>query len=71
MTGAYLLFAYARAFNGAVLAMQTALDGVWNEELQDERAFMAASFNLASASVAMTDAILAQRPDAVILGIAS
>ena len=48
-----------------VCARMSALDGVWNEELQDERAFMAASFNLASASVAMTDAILAQRPDAV------
>ena len=48
-----------------VCARMSALDGVWNEELQDEQAFMTASFNLASASVAMTDAILAETPDAV------
>ena len=48
-----------------VSARMSALDGVWNEQLSDEGAFLTAAFNLASASVAMTDAILAERPDAV------
>ena len=48
-----------------VSARMSALDGVWNEQLRDEAAFVTASFNLAAASVAMTDAILAERPDAV------
>jgi beta-glucosidase/6-phospho-beta-glucosidase/beta-galactosidase len=48
-----------------VCARMSALDGVWNEQLQDEGSFITASFNLAAASVAMTDAILEARPDAV------
>jgi beta-glucosidase/6-phospho-beta-glucosidase/beta-galactosidase len=48
-----------------VCARMSALDGVWNEQLQDEGAFIGAAFNLAAASVAMTDAILAARRDAV------
>lgn len=48
-----------------VCARISALDGLWNEQLQDERAFVTAAFNLSAASVAMTDAILAVRPDAV------
>ena len=48
-----------------VSARMSALDGVWNEQLRDEGAFIAATFNLAAASVAMTDALLAVRPDAV------
>jgi beta-glucosidase/6-phospho-beta-glucosidase/beta-galactosidase len=48
-----------------VCARMSALDGVWNEQLKDERAFVTAAFNLAAAGVAMTDAILAARPDAV------
>ena len=48
-----------------VCARMSALDGAWNEQLRDEAAFITASFNLASASVAMTDAILGARPDAV------
>ncbi|HKX92920.1 MAG TPA: family 1 glycosylhydrolase [Sphingomicrobium sp.] len=48
-----------------VCARMSALDGVWNEQLCDETAFITASFNLAAASVAMTDALLAQRPDAI------
>jgi beta-glucosidase/6-phospho-beta-glucosidase/beta-galactosidase len=43
----------------------SALDGVWNEQRRDEKAFAAAVFNLARASIAMTDAILAVRPDAI------
>src|SRR6185295_2635803 len=48
-----------------VCARMSALDGVWNEQLQDEGAFITAAFNLAAASVQMSDAILAARPDAV------
>jgi len=48
-----------------VCARMSALDGVWNEQLQDEAAFITAAFNLTSASVRMTDAILTARPDAV------
>jgi beta-glucosidase/6-phospho-beta-glucosidase/beta-galactosidase len=48
-----------------VCARMSALDGVWNEQLCDGAAFIAAAFNLAAASVAMTDAILGGRPDAV------
>ncbi|NUR45881.1 MAG: family 1 glycosylhydrolase [Sphingomonas sp.] len=48
-----------------VSARMSALDGLWNEELQDSAAFISASFNLAAASVEMTDAILAASPDAV------
>jgi beta-glucosidase/6-phospho-beta-glucosidase/beta-galactosidase len=48
-----------------VCARLSALDGVWNEQLRDEAAFMIASFNLAKAGVEMTAAILEARPDAV------
>ena len=48
-----------------VCARMSALDGVWNEQMRDEGAFVTAAFNLAAASVAMTDAILAGRADAV------
>jgi beta-glucosidase/6-phospho-beta-glucosidase/beta-galactosidase len=48
-----------------VCARMSALDGVWNEQMVDEEAFVTASFNLASASVGMTDAILSVRPDAI------
>jgi len=48
-----------------VCARMSALDGFWNEQLRDESAFITAAFNLAAASVAMTDAILAATPDAV------
>ena len=48
-----------------VCARMSALDGVWNEQLRDEGAFITAAFNLAAAGVAMTDAILRARPDAV------
>jgi beta-glucosidase/6-phospho-beta-glucosidase/beta-galactosidase len=48
-----------------VCARMSALDGVWNEQRCDEAAFATAAFNLASASVAMSDAILRARPDAL------
>jgi beta-glucosidase/6-phospho-beta-glucosidase/beta-galactosidase len=48
-----------------VSARMSALDGVWNEQRGDEAAFATAAFNLAAASVEMTDAILRARPDAV------
>ena len=48
-----------------VCARMSALDGVWNEQLHDEGAFINAVFNVAAATAAMTDAILVARPDAV------
>nr|NUR38421.1 family 1 glycosylhydrolase [Sphingomonas sp.] len=48
-----------------VCARMSALDGLWNEQRRDERSFMTAVFNLAGANVAMSDAILGARPDAV------
>ena len=48
-----------------VCARMSALDGVWNEQLRDDAAFITAAFNLAAASVGMTDAILKVRPDAI------
>ena len=48
-----------------VCARMSALEGTWNEQRRDEKAFASAAFNLARASIAMTDAILAVRPDAI------
>jgi beta-glucosidase/6-phospho-beta-glucosidase/beta-galactosidase len=48
-----------------VCARMSALDGLWNEQAEDEGAFTTAAFNLAAASVGMTEAILRARPDAV------
>jgi beta-glucosidase/6-phospho-beta-glucosidase/beta-galactosidase len=50
-----------------VCARFSALEGIWNEQLSSEAAFLRAAVNLASASVAMTDAILALRPDAIFI----
>ena len=50
-----------------VCARMSALDGVWNEQRHDDQSFITAAFNLASASVAMADAILAVRPDAIFI----
>ena len=50
-----------------VCARMSALDGTWNEQRRDETAFAAAVFNLARASIAMTEAILAVRPNAVFI----
>jgi len=48
-----------------VCARLSALEGAWNEQRRDERAFVRAVDHLASASIAMMDAILERRPDAV------
>jgi beta-glucosidase/6-phospho-beta-glucosidase/beta-galactosidase len=50
-----------------VCARMSALGGVWNEQLQDEGAFVRAVLNLANACIAMTDSILAVRADAVFI----
>ncbi len=48
-----------------VCARMSALDGNWNEQQSSEASFVRAAINLASASIAMTDSILARRPDAI------
>ena len=48
-----------------VTARMSALDGVWNEQRRDERAFVTATKHLAKASALAMQAILRQRPDAV------
>ena len=50
-----------------VCARKSALEGVWNEQRRDEAAFVNAVFNLADANVRMSEAILAARPDAVLV----
>jgi beta-glucosidase/6-phospho-beta-glucosidase/beta-galactosidase len=50
-----------------VCARMSALDGLWNEQCRSEQAFLNAAFNLANASIAMTDAILTKRPDAILV----
>jgi beta-glucosidase/6-phospho-beta-glucosidase/beta-galactosidase len=50
-----------------VCAKNSALLGVWNEQLADERSFVTASVHLARANIAMTDAILSVRPDAIFI----
>lgn len=50
-----------------VCARLSALDGLWNEQLRDERAFVTTVAHLASASVGMMEAILRRRPDAVFI----
>ena len=48
-----------------VCARMSALDGIWNEQLTSDKAFLTAAFNLAGSSVRMTEAILRHRPDAI------
>jgi len=50
-----------------VCARMSALDGLWNEQLRDEGAYARAAWNLANASIRMSDAILKQRRDAVFI----
>jgi beta-glucosidase/6-phospho-beta-glucosidase/beta-galactosidase len=50
-----------------VSARMSALDGLWNEQLRDEGAYAKAAWNLANASVRMSDAILKRRKDAVFI----
>ena len=48
-----------------VCSRMSTLDGNWNEQACDDGAFVKAVFNLAGASIAMTDAILGHRPNAI------
>ena len=48
-----------------VTSRMSALDGVWNEQLKSERAFVNAVRNVARASILMMQAILAVRRDAI------
>jgi beta-glucosidase/6-phospho-beta-glucosidase/beta-galactosidase len=50
-----------------VCARMSALQGMWNEQLKEERTFARAAMNLAGACVAMTDAVLVVRPDAIFI----
>ncbi|HET8750712.1 MAG TPA: family 1 glycosylhydrolase [Sphingomicrobium sp.] len=50
-----------------VSARMSALDGLWNEQLRDEGAYARAAWNLANASIKMSDAILKRNPDAVFI----
>ncbi|HWU93211.1 MAG TPA: family 1 glycosylhydrolase [Sphingomicrobium sp.] len=50
-----------------VCSRMSALDGLWNEQLRDEGAYARAAWNLANASIAMSDAILERRPDAIFI----
>jgi len=50
-----------------VCARMSALDGIWNEQLRDEGAYAKAAWNLANASILMSDAILKHRPDAIFI----
>lgn len=48
-----------------VCAKLSALEGLWNEQCRDERAFVTAVRHLAKANILMMQAIAAERPDAV------
>ena len=50
-----------------VCARMSALDGIWNEQLCDEGAYARAAWNLANASIAMSEAILKVQPEAVFI----
>jgi beta-glucosidase/6-phospho-beta-glucosidase/beta-galactosidase len=50
-----------------VCARVSALQGMWNEQLRDDRAFVRAVLTLAEACTGMTDAIIALRPDAIFI----
>jgi beta-glucosidase/6-phospho-beta-glucosidase/beta-galactosidase len=50
-----------------VCAKLSALDGLWNEQCRDERAFVTAVRHLAKANVLMMQAIAEERPDAVFI----
>lgn len=50
-----------------VSARMSALDGLWNEQMCDDGAFLRAAWNLANASILMSDAILERRGDAIFI----
>ena len=50
-----------------VSARMSALDGIWNEQLHDDGAYARAAWNLADASIRMSEAILKRREDAIFI----
>lgn len=50
-----------------VTARNSAKDGLWNEQLRDDRAFVTAIKHLVAASILATQAIVRRRPDAIIV----
>ena len=50
-----------------VTARMSAKDGLWNEQLKDDRAFVTAMKHLVAASILATQAIAKQRPNVVIV----
>jgi beta-glucosidase/6-phospho-beta-glucosidase/beta-galactosidase len=48
-----------------VTARMSALDGVWNEQMKSDRAYVTATRNVAKASILMMQALLRVRPDAI------
>ena len=50
-----------------VTARMSALDGIWNEQLKSERAFVTALKHLVAASILGNQAIAARRPDCIIV----
>jgi beta-glucosidase/6-phospho-beta-glucosidase/beta-galactosidase len=50
-----------------VCARMSALEGLWNEQLKDDGAYARAAWNLAQSSIAMSDAILERRPNAIFI----
>ena len=50
-----------------VCARLSALEGLWNEQLSDDGAFVRAVVNMAGATVAMEEAILEHRPDTIFI----
>lgn len=50
-----------------VCSRMSALDGLWNEQLHDDGAYARAAWNLANASIQMSDAILKRRADAIFI----
>ncbi|HJP69497.1 MAG TPA: family 1 glycosylhydrolase [Sphingomicrobium sp.] len=50
-----------------VCARMSAFNGIWNEQLHDENAYARASWNLARASILMSDAILKRRDNAIFI----
>ncbi|HVL77781.1 MAG TPA: family 1 glycosylhydrolase [Sphingomicrobium sp.] len=50
-----------------VCARLSTLEGLWNEQMRDAGAYVTAVVNMASATVAMEEAILRHRPDAIFI----
>ena len=50
-----------------VCTRMSTIDANWNDQQRNDGAFVSAVFNMASASIAMTNAILNRRPDAIFI----